>query len=141
MGGPQVSLVQVAVGKHLPTLRTLVHRVLLVNHQVNVHALDGGKKFATVETHKLWAAGGVEGHVALLELLLAGLVGDIHVVGEVVEELVLAAVSDCAEAADEDGGGACLCLLPALHLTQQVTICTKHYKKTRGKGGMEIKST
>ncbi len=79
MGCAQVALVQVAVGEHLLARPTLVHRVLPVHHQVDVHALDGGEEFATVETHELGPAGGVEGHVALLELLLAGPVGRVGI--------------------------------------------------------------
>jgi hypothetical protein len=68
MSGPEMALVKVAVSKHLAAQLALVDGVLIVDLQVNVDALQCDKEFATVEAHKLWPTGGVEGHVALLQL-------------------------------------------------------------------------
>ena len=68
VGGPQVALVEVAMGKDLLAQLALVHGVLVVDLQVDVDAVQGDKEFATAEAHELGPARGVEGHEALLQL-------------------------------------------------------------------------
>jgi hypothetical protein len=58
----------VPVGEDLLAELALVHGVLVVDFQVEAHALQRDEELTAGEAHELGPAGGVEGHVALLQL-------------------------------------------------------------------------